>query len=68
MDGKIVIKKKKLKGDDGYKTFSVRIKNTYVEELDKLVQKTNLSRNELIKTFIVYGIENYVIEDDDSQN
>ena len=39
---------KKLKGDDGHKTFSIRIKDETVERLDDIARKTNRSRNDLI--------------------
>lgn len=55
---KLIIKKKSLKGEDGYKTFSVRIKDETVENLDKLAQQTNRSRNELINILIDFAIEN----------
>lgn len=58
MKEKLVIKKKSLKGEDGYKTFSVRIKDETVENLDKLSAATNRSRNELINILIDYAIEN----------
>ncbi|MDE5772536.1 MAG: ribbon-helix-helix domain-containing protein, partial [Ruminococcus sp.] len=43
-----ITKKSNLKGDDGYKTFSVRVKEETVEKLEEISQKTNRSRNELI--------------------
>jgi metal-responsive CopG/Arc/MetJ family transcriptional regulator len=55
---KLIIPKKNLKGEDGYKTFSVRIKETTVAELDKLAGTTNRSRNELINILLDYAIEN----------
>lgn len=58
MKEKLIIKKKSLKGEDGYKTFSIRIKDETVERLDELSQKTNRSRNELINILIDYAIDN----------
>lgn len=58
MNEKLIIKKKSLKGEDGYKTFSVRIKDETVENLDKLAQQTNRSRNELINILIDFAIKN----------
>ncbi len=58
MKEKLVISKKSLRGDDGYKTFSVRIKEETVSNLDDLAKKTNRSRNELINILIDYAIEN----------
>ncbi len=58
MEEKLVIRKKKLKGEDGYKTFSVRIKDETVEKLNKLSEETNRSRNELINILLDYAIDN----------
>lgn len=54
---KLIINKKVL-GEDGYKTFSVRIKDITVANLDKLAEKTNRSRNELINMLLDYAIDN----------
>ena len=58
MEDKLIIKKKSLKGEDGYKTFSIRIKDEIVEKLNKLSDETNRSRNELINILLDYAIEN----------
>ena len=58
MKEKLVIKKKALKGEDGYKTFSIRIREETVMELDELAKQTNRSRNELINILLDYAIEN----------
>lgn len=58
MKDKLVIKKKPLKGEDGYKTFSIRIKDETVNSLDVLAKQTNRSRNELINILLDYGINN----------
>ena len=58
MKEKLIINKKSLKGEDGYKTFSVRIKEETVARLDNLSAETNRSRNELINILLDYAIEN----------
>ena len=58
MKEKLIINKKSLKGEDGYKTFSIRIKDKTVNDLDALSEETNRSRNELINTLLEYAIEN----------
>ncbi len=58
MEDKLIINKKKLKGEDGYKTFSVRIKEETVTKLNKLSEETNRSRNELINILLDYAIDN----------
>ena len=60
-DKKLVITKK-MKGDDGHKVFSVRIKDETVEKLDELAQKTYRSRNDLINMLLDYAMEYCEIE------
>ena len=54
----LIIKKIDLKGEDGYKTFSIRIKEETVNELDQLSKDTNRSRNELINILLQYALHN----------
>ena len=58
VEKKLVIKKKQFKGEDGYKTFSIRIREETVARLDNLSEKTNRSRNELINILLDYAIDN----------
>ena len=58
MEDKLIINRKNLKGEDGYKTFSVRVKEETVVKLNKLSEETNRSRNELINILLDYAIEN----------
>ncbi|MBQ8393473.1 MAG: ribbon-helix-helix protein, CopG family [Clostridia bacterium] len=57
MKEKLIIKKR-LKGEDGYKTFSIRIKDETTEKLNELAITTNRSRNELINILLDYAMEN----------
>ena len=59
---KLIINKKAIKGEDGYKVFSVRIKDETIFKLEELAKKTNRSRNELINILIDYAIENCEIK------
>lgn len=59
---KLIIKKKSLKGEDGYKVFSVRIKEETIEKLEKITKETNRSRNEIINIFIDFAIDNCEIK------
>ncbi len=60
--GLIKIYKKDADGlDDGYKTFSVRVKMATVVSLDALARESNRSRNELINFFLDYGVENAMV-------
>lgn len=63
-DDKLKITKKDgLKGEDGHKVFSVRLKDETVATLDSMAEKTNRSRNELINILLDFAIENSEIED-----
>ena len=63
MEENLILSKKNLKGEDGYKTFSVRIKDETVEKLNKLSEETNRSRNELINILLDYAIDNSITKD-----
>ncbi len=58
MKEKLTITKKSLKGDDGYKTFSIRIKDETVDKLEQLSKETNRSRNELINILLDWAVDN----------
>ena len=55
---KLIIDPKHPKGEDGYRTFSVRIKEETVQRLEKVSQQTGRSRNELIAMFLEYALDN----------
>ena len=59
---KLVIKPKSIKGDDGYRTFSIRIKEDMVVRLDEISAKTGRSRNELIGLFLEFASERCIID------
>lgn len=52
-----------LRGDDGYKVFSVRIKDITTNKLDEISAKTNRSRNEIVNIMLEYGIKNCEIDE-----
>lgn len=58
MDKKLLIKKRNLKGEDGYKVFSVRIKEETVDRLEVLAKQSNRSRNDLIGTLLDFALDN----------
>ena len=62
-DDKLIVRRKGLRGEDGYKTFSIRIKETTVEQLDTISAQTNRSRNELIGMFLDFALERCVVEE-----
>ena len=58
-----ITKKSSVKGEDGYKVFSVRVREETIEKLDELSAATNRSRNELINLILEFGVENCEIKD-----
>lgn len=66
MSNKLFINVKHPKGEDGYKTFSVRLKNDVVEQLDRIAFNTGRSRNELIGKMLRFALDNCTIEKDGS--
>lgn len=62
LDEKLIIRAKKTRGNDGYKVFSIRIKEDLVEGIDSISAQTGHSRNELISIFLEYAINNCKIE------
>ena len=59
----LVIHPKRMKGDDGYKTFSVRLNEELVCRLETLAAQTGHSRNELIGLLLSYGIDHCTVAD-----
>lgn len=60
---KLVIYLKRAKGDDGYKTFSIRIKEELVEQINDISAQTGHSRNELISKFLEYALEHCTVSE-----
>ncbi len=58
MKEKLIIKKKTLKGEDGYKIFSIRIKEDTAKRLEELSSETSRSRNELINIMLDFALDN----------
>lgn len=55
---KLIIPKKNLKGEDGYRVFSIRIREDTVEKIELLAKETGRSRNELIGMLLDFAIDN----------
>ena len=53
-----ISKKERMRGEDGYKTFSIRIKEETVAALDELASRSNRSRNELINLLLEHAVAN----------
>ena len=60
---KLVIPKK-LKGEDGHKVFSIRIKEDTASKLDNLAEATQRSRNDLINILLDFAMDNCEITED----
>ena len=59
---KLIVGSQRKRGDDGYRTFSVRIKEETVEKLDGIAKETGRTRNNLIGLLLEYAVDNCVIE------
>jgi len=57
-----ITKKEKIKGEDGNKVISIRIKNETVDELDKISKQTGRSRNEIINILLEESLKNIEVE------
>ena len=55
-------KKSGIRGEDGYKTFSVRLREETVVALEALAEKSNRSRNEVINIVLEQALDNGNIE------
>lgn len=64
--GPLVVTVKRPKGEDGYRTFSVRLRESMVSRMDDISRETGRSRNELIGLFLEYALEHYTLEGGDS--
>jgi len=63
-EDQLIVKLKRPKGDDGYKTFSIRVREDIVHRIDVIAGHTGRSRNELISMFMEYALDRCVVEND----
>ena len=61
MDDKLIIRK--VRGEDGYKVFSVRLNKALVKSMDEIAEASGYSRNEMVNIFLEYAIQYYIIEE-----
>lgn len=59
----LVLRPKRVRGEDGYRTFSVRVKEDTVAKLDAIASRTGHSLNELIGIFLEYAAEHCRVEE-----
>lgn len=62
----LILYPKKVRGEDGYKTFSIRIKEETVEKINEISLRTGYSRNELIGRFLEYAAEHCTIVENET--
>lgn len=58
-----ISKRSNLKGDDGHKILSIRVKDETIAELDRIAAESNRSRNQIINIMLEFGIKNCEITD-----
>lgn len=61
----LVVRVKRPKGEDGYRTFSVRLREPVVSRMDEIAKEAGRSRNELIGLFLEYALDHYKLERSD---
>lgn len=62
-EDRLIISRKRPKGEDGYKVFSVRLKEETVGRLDEIASQTGHSRNELIGILLEYAMNHCELEE-----
>ena len=58
-----ITKKNGLRGEDGYKIGSVRMKDETVAQLDEISMRTNRSRNEIINLLLEAAVHMVKIDE-----
>ncbi len=62
MNDRLVITKK-LRGEDGYRTFSVRLREDTVDRINDITAATGRTRNELIGILLDYALDHSEVVD-----
>ncbi len=63
MKEKLVITKKNPRGVDGYKIFSIRIRDDTLDRINFLSEQTGRTRNELIGTLLEFALDNCEVKE-----
>lgn len=63
MDEKLVITKKNPRGVDGYKIFSIRIRDDTLDRINFLSEQTGRTRNELIGTLLEFALDHCEVKE-----
>lgn len=64
----IITKKRGLRGEDDNRIFSVRMKKSTIEKLDRISEKTDRSRNEIINIILEYELNENILSDEFSDS
>ena len=59
---KLVLKQKRTRGEDGYKTFSIRIREDIKERIETVANESGYTKNELIGVLLEYALDNCTVE------
>ena len=59
----LVIHPKRPKGDDGHKTFSVRLRDELVDRINDISAQTGHSRNDLIGKLLEFALDRCIISE-----
>ena len=63
MSSKLLITKK-MRGDDGYRVFSVRLRTELLDQVNALADDTGRTRNELIGMLLEFALEHSEVVND----
>lgn len=55
---KLIIEPKPNKGEDGHSTFSIRIKNELLSDIQNISNISGYSRNQLISLLLEFAVKN----------
>ena len=58
----LLVTPKRPKGEDGYRTFSIRIREDLVGRIEEIARETGRSRNELIGMFLEDAVRRCKVE------
>lgn len=63
MKEKLVITKKNPRGVDGYKIFSIRIRDDTLDRINAISDNSGRTRNELIGMLLEYALDNCEVKE-----
>ena len=63
MKEKLVITKKNPRGVDGYKIFSIRIRDDTLDRINAISDSSGRTRNELIGMLLEYALDNCEVKE-----